>query len=169
MHVLYEILAERNEEQDAEHTTEQRAEEHLEEADCDVGIAGLQDIKRRQCEYGTGHNYTRACADALYYHILPECVFLSEGSAQSDRYDGYGDSGLEHLSHLKAKIGGCGTEHDRQQQAHAHGIGRDFGVLARGMHERTVVLVGSKFAERVVGQLDRVHLGWRGIVFIHEC
>lgn len=56
MLVFYEIFTEGNQEQDAQHTTQQGADEHLHEVDRHFRIFFLQDVEGRQGKDGTCHD-----------------------------------------------------------------------------------------------------------------
>lgn len=58
MLVFYEIFTEGNQEQDAQHTTQQGADEHLHEVDRHFRIFFLQDVEGRQGKDGTRHDDT---------------------------------------------------------------------------------------------------------------
>gem|GEM_PF-3989769 len=77
VHVRDKILAEGNQEQDAQHAAQQGADKDLDEVDCHVGVLGLQDVQGRQGEDGSGHDYARAGANGLDNDILPQGILAS--------------------------------------------------------------------------------------------
>ena len=112
VHVLDEIAAERNKEEYAKATAEQRREEYLEEVDGDVGILSLKYIQRRQSKYGTGHNYTGRSTNTLNNDILAQSAFAMSCTAQAHGDDGNGNGRLKDLAYLQPKISGsCREEH----------------------------------------------------------
>ena len=105
MHVAHEILAEGDEEQDAQDTTQQGADEYLQEGHGDLfWIRLLKDVEGREGEDGTCHNHATAGAYGLDDDILTKGIltFGSTGDSYSD--DGNRNGGLEHLTYLKAEV-----------------------------------------------------------------
>ena len=117
MHVLHEIFTEGDEEEYAQHTSQQGAEENLEEVDGDFRILGLEDIEGWEGEDGSRHNHARAGTDRLDDDILAKGVFLAERSREADGDDGDGYGGLKHLAHFQAEVCGGRTEYHTEYQA----------------------------------------------------
>ena len=102
MHLLYEILPERNQEEDSQHASEQGGEEHLHEIDLDAEY-----VDGRQCEDCARHNGSGTASDGLYDDVLAESAFLAEGSCEAYCNDGNRYGCLEYLADFKTEIG-CG-------------------------------------------------------------
>ena len=79
VHFLYEIFAERYEEEYAEYASEETGEKHLAEIDRELRIFVLQDVKCWQCEYCTGNYGSGTGTDALDDDVFAEAVLASEG------------------------------------------------------------------------------------------
>ena len=108
MHVAHEILAEWDEEEDAQDTTQQRADEYLQEGHGDLSwIRFLKDVEGWEGEDGTCHDHATAGANGLDDDILTKGILTlcSTGNTYCD--DGNRNGGLEHLAHFKAEVGGC--------------------------------------------------------------
>ena len=58
VHIADEIFAERNQKQDTQYTTQQRADKYLHKADCHLRIFDLKDIKGGEGKDGSGNDYT---------------------------------------------------------------------------------------------------------------
>ncbi len=159
MHILHEIFTERNEKQDSQYTAKQRTQENLEKANGDFRIFGLQDIKRRKGENRPGNNHAGTCPDRLDNHILTKGVLFAKGTRKPHGDNGDGDGGLEHLPYLKTEIGSGGTENHTQHQTHDYGINSNLLVLTCRMHQRPVMLVGTKLTERVFRKFHGVSVG----------
>ena len=97
MHLLYEILAERDEEKDAEESTESGAEEHLPEIDFKT-----ENIDGRQCKDRSRNYDARAGSDALDDHILAKATLLAQCSCHTHCDDGNRNSSFKHLTHLES-------------------------------------------------------------------
>ena len=120
MHVLYKIFPERNEEQYAEDSSEERTEEDLVEVHHDVRVCALKDEQRRQSEDGSGHNHSRAGTYRLDYHILAQCVLFLQRVAEADGYDRDRNRRLENLAHFQTEVGGRRAENYGHQKPHPH-------------------------------------------------
>ena len=107
---LDEVLAEGDEEQDAQDAAEERGDEHLPEVDFDLVALALQDVEGRQGEDGARHHTARAAADALDDDVLRQRVVLARQSREAYGDDGDRDGGLKHLSDLQAEVGGGSGE-----------------------------------------------------------
>ena len=79
VHFLYEIFAERYEEEYAEYASEETGEKYLAEIDRELRIFVLQDVKCWQCEYCSGHYGSGTGTDALDDDVFAEAVLASEG------------------------------------------------------------------------------------------
>ncbi len=79
VHVLYEIFSERYEEQNAQHSAEQRTEEYLQIAYGYFGILGLQYVQSGKGKDGTCYNYARRAANRLYDNVLSQGIIFLEG------------------------------------------------------------------------------------------
>ena len=143
MHVLDEILAEGYEEQYAQNTAEERAKEHFEEVDSDVGVRLLEYVEGRKGEDGTGHDYARAGTDRLYDDILPQRIFLFQPGREADGDDSDGYCRLKNLAYFQAQVGCRRAEYHGEYEAHGHRVGSDFGVVAGRVHDGAVLLVGT--------------------------
>ena len=130
VHLAHEILAEGDEEEYAQHASEQAAEEHLHEA-----YVQPEDIDCRQGEDGSGHDYAAAGSYALDNHVLPQGVLLAQRSADAHRQDGNRDGRFEHLANLEAQVCGCGTEQHGHQKTHPDTVQGYFFRLAVGRHQ----------------------------------
>ena len=108
VHVLHEVFAERNHEQDAEDAAEQRRHEHLDERDAHLRILCLQDVDGGQREDGSGYDGARAGTDALDDYVLAQRVLALGECRCAYGDDGDRDGCLEHLAHLQSEIGCCG-------------------------------------------------------------
>ncbi len=139
MHVAHEILAEGDEEQNAEDAAQSRGEKHLEERGCHLGIFGLQDVDGRQREDGSGHNGARAGSDALDDDILTQRVVTPGCCRHTHGYNGYWDGGLEHLTHLEAEVGSGGREENGHEDAPRDRPAVDFRVGALGLQHRDIL------------------------------
>ena len=80
VHILDKIFSERNEEKYTEHAAEQGTEEHLAEIHRQLGELGLEDVQRRESEYGTGHDGSAAGADRLDDDILGQGILALAGA-----------------------------------------------------------------------------------------
>ena len=120
VHVAHEILAEGDEEQDADDAAQQRREEYLQERGRHLRILGLQDIDGGQREDGTGHHGTRAGTYRLNDDVLAQCLVALCSRADAHGNDGDGDGGLEHLAHLQSQIGSSSREEHGHQHAPCH-------------------------------------------------
>ncbi len=143
--LLDEVFPERDQEQDAQHAAEQRAEEHLHE----IHVQS-EDVDGRQGEHRAGHDDARAGADALDDDVLAQRAFLFGGTGEADRQDGDRNGCLEHLAHLQAQIGRGGREDDRHDQAEADRPGRDLGIILFGLQKRFVLLAWCEFPEGIL-------------------
>ena len=97
MHLLYEILTERDEEKDAEESTESGAEEHLPEIDFKA-----ENIDGRQCKDRSRNYDARAGSDALDNHILAKATLLAQCSCHTHSNDGNRYGSFEDLTYLKS-------------------------------------------------------------------
>ena len=102
MHVFHEILAERDEEKDAQDSSQHGGDEHFHEVHRHFRIFVLQDIEGGQGEYGSGHNHTGTCPDALDDDVLAQCPFPVGGSRHAYRDNRDGDGRFEHLSYFQS-------------------------------------------------------------------
>ena len=101
--LLYEIFAERNQQQDTEHSSDERAEEYLGEIHREFRISVLQDVQGREGEYRSCHYYTGAGADGLDDDILAQGVLALECAGESYRYYRYRYGGLEDLPYFQSE------------------------------------------------------------------
>ena len=147
VHLLDEVLAEGNHEQDAQHAAEERREENLPE-----GGVEPQDVERREGEDGSGDNDARRGADGLDDDVLAQHVLLAQHGAHAHGDDGNRDGGLEDLAHAQPQIGSGGREDDGHGDAHEHRVGGDFNRGGRGRHDGSVLLAGFEFAVGVLGK-----------------
>ena len=150
VHLLHEILPERDEEQDAQHAAQQRTQEHLPEIDLHS-----EDIDGRQREDGPRYDGAGAAADGLDDHILRKAVFLLEGARQAHGDNGDRNRRLEHLPDLEAQVGRRRGEQHHHQNADAHRIRRDLGITLRRIQDRLVFLTGLQLPLRVLRQGNR--------------
>ena len=70
MHIADEIFAERNQKQDTQYATQQRADKYLHKADRHFGIFDLKDIEGGKGEDGSGYDDTGTCPDGLDNYIF---------------------------------------------------------------------------------------------------
>ena len=147
VHVLDEILAEGDEEEDAQHAAEGRGKEYLEETGLEV-----EHVDGGQNEDGSRHDSARAGTDALDDDILAHGVPAMGGLLQTYGNDGDRDGGLKHLTHLQAQIGGGGRKQHHHDESPAHGPGSDLWINFVGPHDGLVLLAGLQLPERVVRQ-----------------
>lgn len=70
MHIADEIFAERNQKQDTQYATQQRADKYLHKADCHLRIFDLKDIKGGEGKDGSGNDYTGTRSDRLDNYIF---------------------------------------------------------------------------------------------------
>ena len=96
VHVLHEILAEGDEEKDAQHAAKGRSQEDLKETGLQV-----EHIDGRQHKDGTGNNSSRTGADALDDHVLAHGILAVGGLLQAYGNDGNGDGSLKNLTHFQ--------------------------------------------------------------------
>ena len=80
VHLFDEILAERDQEQNTEDTSQQRAEEYLQKIDRQLRMRLLQDVQSRQGKDGSGYDHARTGADRLDDDVLPQGFFPAEDS-----------------------------------------------------------------------------------------
>ena len=153
MHVAYEVLAERNEEQDSQHASQGRSHENLHKRSSHFRIFSLQDVDGWQGEDGSCHHGTRAGSDALDDDVLAQCLAALGGGAYAHGDDGDRDGCLEHLTHLQAQIGCGGREDDGHHDAPGHRPSVYLGINLVGRHQRLVFLPVLEFAECVLGEL----------------
>ena len=149
VHLLHEVLAERDQEQDAQHAAQQRAADHFPEIHLHA-----QDVDGGQGEDGAGHNGSAAAADALDDDILRETLLQAQGAGQTHGDDGDGDGCLEHLAHLEAEVCRSGAEQDNHQDTNAYRIRSGFGVFLRGIQDGLVRFAGFQFPVRVLRKGD---------------
>ena len=153
VHFLHEILPERDEEQDAQHAAQQRAQEHLPEIDLHP-----EDIDGRQREDGARHDGAGAAADGLDDHVLRQAVLFLERSGQAHGDDGDRNRRLEHLPDLQAQVGRRRREQHHHQNADAHRIRRNLGITLRRIQDWLVFLTGLQLPLRVLRQGNRFFL-----------
>ncbi len=158
VHVLHEVFAEGYEEKYAENAAKERTEEYLYEIHRYLRILILEDVKCGESEYGSCHDYTRACTDGLDDDILAKRILLFQCARHAYGNDGDRDGGLEYLSDLEAKVSCRGTEYHCEKKSHAYGVGCDLGIIAGRMHDGPVGLIGPEFAERVFRKLYGVRI-----------
>ena len=96
VHILDEILAEGDEEKDAQHAAKGRSQEDLKETGLQV-----EHIDGRQHKDGTGNNSARAGTDALDDDILAHGVLAMGGLLQAYGNDGDRDGSLKNLTHFQ--------------------------------------------------------------------
>ena len=150
VHLLHEILAERNQEQDAQYAAQQGTEEHLPEIDLHP-----EDVDGREGEDGTRHDGAGAAADGLDDDVLGESVFLLEGAREAHGDDGDRDRRLEHLPDLEAEVGRRGGEQHHHQDAETDGIRGDLGILFRRVQDGNVFLAGLQLTLRILRERYR--------------
>ncbi len=152
MHILDEVFAEGDQEEDAQEAAQQGGEEDLPEVDLYLGVFGLQDVEPRDGENGAGHDHTGGGADGLDNDILSQRILAAEGGGGPHGDDGDGDGCLEHLSDLESRVGCRGGEDDRHQQSHAHRPGGDLLCRPLFRQHRLVLLSRLQLAVRVARQ-----------------
>ena len=156
VHVADEVFAERDEEQDADDTAQQRADEHLHERDSHLGILSLQDIDGRQGEDGTSHDDARAGTYRLDDDVLAQRVLSLRGRRHTHGDDGDGNGSLEHLAHLQSQVGSSGREDHGHDDTPRHRPRVDLRIGLARVHDGLVLFSVFQFPERVVGQLHDV-------------
>ncbi len=98
VHVAHEVLAERNEEQDSQDSSQGRSHEYLHKRSGHLGILSLQDVDGWQGEDGSRHHGTRTGSDTLDDDILAQGLVALGGCAHAYGDDGDRDGCLEHLT-----------------------------------------------------------------------
>lgn len=152
MLLLYEIFAERNQQQDTEHSSDERAEEYLGEIHREFRISVLQDVQGREGEYRSCHYYTGAGADGLDDDILAQGVLALECAGESYRYYRYRYGGLEDLPYFQSEES-CGSrEDDGHHEADGHGPYSYLRIDFVRIEKRLVLLAGFQFPECVFGK-----------------
>ena len=159
VHVLDEILAERNQEQNTQDTTEGRGDEDPEE----VGMQ-VEHVDGRHDEDAACHDSARASSDTLDDDVLAESVLALCRRGKADCDDSDGDSGLEDLAHLQSQIGSGGREEHRHEHAPGHRPCVDLGIILVRTHHRLVLFVRFELAKRALGQFD-----WFCFLIFHCC
>ena len=154
VHLLYEILPERNQEEDSQHASEQGGEEHLHETDLDA-----EDVDGRQCEDCARHHGSRAASDGLDDDILAQAALLSESSCQAGCNDGDRNGRLEYLADLEAEIGCRRREDDDHHNSDAYGIEGHFRIGFLRAEQGFVFLSRLQLSLRILRQ--------RSLVFFH--
>ena len=157
MHLLDEVLAERNQQYDAQQSAEKRREEDLPE--CGVEP---EDVERRKGEDRSCDDDARRRADGLDDDILPEHVLLAQHVAHAYGNDGDGYRRLEDLPDFQAEECRRGREDHGHDYAHRHRVGRHFARGRGRRHQGRIFFAGLEFAVGVLRQRSRV-------VFFHDC
>ena len=81
VHVAHEIFAEGDKEENAQHASQQGADEDLCKGDGDFFRIGfLKDIKRRKGEDGTCHDDARTGTNRLDNDVFAQCVLAFGGT-----------------------------------------------------------------------------------------
>ena len=112
MLIAHEILAEWNEEKDAQYTTQQRADEHLHEVYGHFRIFVLQDVESRKGEDCACHNHTRASSDGLDNHVFSQGTLALRCTRYAHRNDGNRNGSFEHLTNLQTQVSSsCGEQY----------------------------------------------------------
>jgi hypothetical protein len=149
VHVLDEVAAERDQEQDPQEAAQQRGQAHLQE----VGLlVQAQDVDARQGEDRTGDDHARGRADRLDHHVLLQGLLLAEPGADADGQDRDRDRGLEDLADLQAEVGGRGREERRVEQTPDQRVRGQFGHDLAGRNDGRVILAWLQLAIGVLGQ-----------------
>ena len=139
----HEELAERDEEEDAEASAEERGEEDVPEADLHP-----EHVERGDGEDGPGDDGPRSRPDGLDDDVLEDGAPPGEDAGEPDREDGDRDGGLHPLPRLEGEVGGGQREEDRHGEADADRAGRDFERRRGRRHDRLIGLAGLELAER---------------------
>ena len=147
VHVAHEIFAERDQQQDAEHTAEQRRQEDLVELRFEP-----QNVESGQREDGSGDDDPGTCADRLDNDVLSEHVAAAGEVADADGDDGDRDGGFEDLTDAQTEVRGGGGEDDGHQDAECDRVRGYFARCGRVGHDGAVGFAGGEFAVCVFGQ-----------------
>ena len=115
VHLLDEVLPERNQEQDAQDASQQGRQEHLHET-----YFHSEDVDGRKGEYRSGDNRPGAASDGLDDHVLPQSFLLPQGTGEPHGYDRYRDCSFEDLSDPQSQVGRRGGKQDHHQDTHYH-------------------------------------------------
>ena len=145
VHILHEILAERNEEEYAEESAQKRAEEHLPEIHLKSEY-----VDCRKCEYRTSDNYARAGTYALDNDVLGKSVLFAERAGDADRKYGDRYGRLKDLSDLEPEISRCCRKDYGHHEAHCHGIWGNFLRFAVRTQQWLIFLARIEFPVRVL-------------------
>ena len=152
MLLLDEVFAERDEQQDAQDSSDEGTEEYLGEIDCQFRVFVLQDVQGREGEDGSCHDDSRAGSDRLDDDVLPQGILALECAGESYRYYRYRYGGLEDLPYFQSQEC-CGSrEDDGHHEADGHGPGCNLGIDFLRAEERLVLLAGFQLPECVFGE-----------------
>ena len=145
VHVLDEILAERDQQQNPEQAAEKRRQEYLVEMSLQP-----QNVERRQRKDRSGDDHARAGADRLDDDVLSEHAAAAGQIADADGDDRDRDSGLEHLSDPQAEISGGSREDDRHHDAEHDRIDGHLFRLGRSGHHGRVLFAGGELPVGII-------------------
>ena len=167
VHVLDEITAERNQQQDTQKATQQGGKAHLPEI---RQFVQAQNINARQRKNRASHHHARGRADRLDHDVLLQDVLLAQTRRDANGQDGDGDGRLEHLTDFQAQVGCRGRKDDGKEDTHQEGIACHFGHDARSRHHRHILFTRLQLAISVFGQTpaatadvhEDLHLGVLG-------
>ena len=152
VHLAHEVLAERNEEQDADDAAQERRDEDFHERSTHLRILCLQDVDGRQREDGASHHSTRAGTYRLDDDVLAQGLRALGGCRHAHSDDGDGDGSLKHLAHLQSEIGGCGREEHGHHHAPRHRPSIHLGIITIGRHQRFVLFTLLQLSECIFRQ-----------------
>ena len=154
VHFLYEVFAERDQEQDPQDASKQGGNHHLGEVDRELRVFVLEDIYCRQGEYRARHHSTGAASDGLDDDVLAERALFAQGAAHTDGDYRYRDRRFEHLADLQSEVGRRRGEYDDHNEAHHYRIRGHFRVILERRQEGLVLLAGLKLPLCVFRERD---------------
>ena len=152
VHLAHEILAERNQEQDADDAAQERRNENIDKRGRHLGIFRLKDVDGRQRENGTCHHGARAGANRLDDDVLAQCLAALCRRGYAHGNDGNRDGRLEHLAHFQPQIGRSRRKQHRHQHAPRHRPGVHLRIITLGRHQRFVALALFQLSKRILRQ-----------------
>ncbi len=157
----HEVVAQRDEEQDAETAAEEGNDDDLEHGRLGDPRArfGRQHVERRDGEDGARHDVRRVGADRLHDDVFEDRAAPGEKRRQPDREDGDRDRRLDALADPEREIGGGHRKERAEKQAHRHRPRRHLVDAGLVRHHRNIGLARLQRTPRVLRQaFDRGRL-----------
>ncbi len=154
VHLDHEVVAQRDQEEDAETATEKRDHDDLENGRLDDPRqrVGRQHVERRDGEDRSRDDVGRVGADGLDDDVFQDRAAAGEERRQCDREDGDWNRGFDALADPECQIGGGHRKEAAEDQPHRHRTGRDLGDAGLVGHHGDIDLAGFQRSARVLRQ-----------------